>query len=409
MASTTQQHDQEPAALSKLDEYRGSNHWEGLHPSIEEPRTWDEGFRSFLLKYGMVNHMVYDVFQKGKHGVKDATGLRARSRFGENLEDFNALGLEFSYVNMAGEQKQEYDFSNEYEVLANLVCSPSAFAVKEDNWFGFIAISRADHGGKEMVVVFRGTETVKEWARNAKVKMVPLEGAKQLSTLELGWARWNLMCHEGFQQLYIGKPKHFESPRTVIHEQIKKWVEKGRVDKVTVVGHSLGAAMCQLCAIDLAYSKVGGDIPILALAWGAPKVGNKTLATWVTEQPNLRILRISVAVDTVIRLPPDWVGFFLSGGYKATGTELILSNMQMQKQGLLQLDVGNSPHHCLEQYLHVIEPSRDVALLNKTCNVLPEEYCLEHNIAPAWHSQTWPRTVPGNKEPTDATRAVVPS
>lgn len=58
--------------------------------------------------------------------------------------------------------------------------------------------------------------------------------------------------------------------------------------------------MCQLCAIDLAYFKVGGDIPILALAWGAPKVGNKTLATWVTEQPNLRILRISVAVDTVI-------------------------------------------------------------------------------------------------------------
>lgn len=33
--------------------------------------------------------------------------------------------------------------------------------------------------------------------------------------------------------------------------------------------------------------------------------------------------------------------------------------------------VGNSPHHCLEQYLHVIEPSRDVALLNKVNDGAP--------------------------------------
>lgn len=41
-----------------------------------------------------------------------------------------------------------------------------------------------------MVIVFRGTETVKEWARNANVKMVLLEGAEKLSGFELGWARW---------------------------------------------------------------------------------------------------------------------------------------------------------------------------------------------------------------------------
>lgn len=38
------------AAASKLDEYRGSNHWKGLIPAAQEPRVWDEGFRSFLLK-----------------------------------------------------------------------------------------------------------------------------------------------------------------------------------------------------------------------------------------------------------------------------------------------------------------------------------------------------------------------
>lgn len=37
-------------APTKLEEYRGAKHWEGLHPGVEEPREWDEGFRCFLLK-----------------------------------------------------------------------------------------------------------------------------------------------------------------------------------------------------------------------------------------------------------------------------------------------------------------------------------------------------------------------
>ncbi|CAN0194812.1 unnamed protein product, partial [Scytosiphon promiscuus] len=106
--------------ISKLEEYRGAKRWEGLHPAVEEPREWDEGFRDFLLKYGMVNHMVYDVFQKGKHGHKDSMGLRATSRFGENFEEFNSRGLEFSYVDMDGDQKQEYDFSNDYEIASTI-------------------------------------------------------------------------------------------------------------------------------------------------------------------------------------------------------------------------------------------------------------------------------------------------
>lgn len=33
-----------------------------------------------------------------------------------------------SYVNMAGEQKQEYDFSNEYEVVSNEKTQPTHIA-----------------------------------------------------------------------------------------------------------------------------------------------------------------------------------------------------------------------------------------------------------------------------------------
>lgn len=57
--------------------------------------------------------------------------------------------------------------------------------------------------------------------------------------------------------------------------------------------------MAQLCAIDIAHSKVLGDVPILGLGWAAPKIGNSALSRWVEKQDNLRILRIKVPADLV--------------------------------------------------------------------------------------------------------------
>lgn len=68
-------------------------------------------------------------------------------------------------------------------------------------------------------------------------------------------------------------------------------------------------AMSQLCAIDIAHSKVLGDVPILGIGWAAPKVGNSALAGWVRERENLRILRIKVPIDSVANsefMPSLW-------------------------------------------------------------------------------------------------------
>lgn len=47
----------------------------------------------------MFNHMVYDVFIKNEDDFQDEeTKLRGMSRFGDNLDEFNAKGLEFRYV-----------------------------------------------------------------------------------------------------------------------------------------------------------------------------------------------------------------------------------------------------------------------------------------------------------------------
>ncbi|CAM9969303.1 unnamed protein product [Hapterophycus canaliculatus] len=123
--------------------------------------------------------------------------------------------------------------------------------------------------------------------------------------------------------------------------------------------------MAQVCAIDIAHSKVLGDVPILGLGWAAPKVGNRALSSWVEEQENLRILRVRVPIDSVANLPPDWLWSILSGGYRHVGTEISLSNTHLHKKGVVKSDDGNSPNHNLQMYLHNIDPSRDVALMNK--------------------------------------------
>ncbi|CAN0259683.1 unnamed protein product [Ectocarpus sp. 4 AP-2014] len=200
------------------------------------------------------------------------------------------------------------------------------------------------------------------------------------------------MCHEGFQRLYIKKPANFMSPRETIRDHIKILAEAGRVEKITVVGHSLGAALCQHCAIDLAHSKVAGDIPILAIGWAAPRVGNVALAEWVDKQPNLRILRIRNPIDRITNIPPDNRWNVISGGYRPMGTEINLLNTHLKEKGIVS-EKGNNANHNLEMYLHNIDPTRDVALMNKVGNIIPAEYCIEHNISRSWHTQTWPRTM----------------
>lgn len=49
-----------------------------------------------------------------------------------------------------------------------------------------------------------------------------------------------LMCHSGFQQLYEQESREgLESPKQTVNRMVE--THKGTIEKVTVVGHSLGA------------------------------------------------------------------------------------------------------------------------------------------------------------------------
>ncbi|CAN0422761.1 unnamed protein product [Ascophyllum nodosum] len=338
----------------------------------------------------MISHITYDVWIKGEGDEKDEQGLTGTSRYGKDFDAFTKKGLEFSYKNKKNEMKTEYDFTNDYHVVSDLFCSPRSFGIAEDNWFGFAMLS---NDLKEMVIAFRGTLTTKEWIEDFTASMMHVDGEPE----EKGFARYfnrqDLMCHAGFQQLYTqNSVKGLPSPKDTIHRLVEE--HKGTLDKVTIVGHSLGAGLAQLCGVDLVHSKLLGDIPITVIAWAAPKIGNPYLAKWVDDQhPKLRILRISVTTDIVTKVPPDWLWSLLQGGYKHVGTELRLSIKHLIDEKLVRDENDFSIAHSLQQYLFNIDPSRDVALMNKFDDVVNHEYSKKHNISPFWHSQTWPRTI----------------
>lgn len=97
--------------------------------------------------------------------------------------------------------------------------------------------------------------------------------------------------------------------------------------------------MAQICAVDLAHSKVAGKVPILGLSWASPKIGNPRLADWVDEMhPLLRVLRIRGSNDQVTTFPPNWLWWVFNGGYKHLGTEMLLSNEYLIAQGLVKDD-----------------------------------------------------------------------
>jgi len=74
-----------------------------------------------------------------------------------------------------------------------------------------------------------------------------------------------------------------------------------------VVGHSLGAAVSTLAAMDLVRS-VSKDVTVYN--FGSPRVGNPTFAAWaITQLPQRMQFRVTHAADPVPHVPPLVFGF----------------------------------------------------------------------------------------------------
>lgn len=136
-----------------------------------------------------------------------------------------------------------------------------------------------------LLISFRGTQQDKDWITdfNGFHEVVPY-----------GNYHSDVRVHRGF----IGA---YRSVRDVIHAYINKNPD---IKNIRIAGHSLGAALATLCAVDMQYNFPDKDISCYPS--GGPKVGNKAFV----RSYNKRVpdtYRTYMRTDIVPTLPPAWL------------------------------------------------------------------------------------------------------
>jgi hypothetical protein len=168
-------------------------------------------------------------------------------------------------------------------------------------------------------------------------------------------------------------------------------VHKEEVTSITVTGHSLGASLATLNAIDMVANHINVPLgttsmqppcPVTAILFASPRVGNLDFKRAFTSFPELRALGVINENDKVPTLPPKNVGYVDAA------------------TAMLPIDTTRSPYlrpgstwmyHNLECYLHGVAGDhgasrdfklvvdRDLGLVNKGTNALKEGYPVQEN------------------------------
>jgi triacylglycerol lipase len=136
-------------------------------------------------------------------------------------------------------------------------------------------------------ISFRGTDSSRDW-------LTSLSFWKK--TIPYGNALSPIRVHSGFINAY-------KTPQ--IRNSIHEWVSDD-VYRVRLCGHSYGAALAVLCAVDIEYNFPDREVEVIT--FGCPRVGN---AAFVRSYDNrvFNTVRVENGDDIVTRLPPRILGY----------------------------------------------------------------------------------------------------
>ena len=144
---------------------------------------------------------------------------------------------------------------------------------------------------KETNITFRGTSSIRDWLTDLRFwkKKIPYNEVSP-----------NIKVHSGFIDAYKSK-----NVRLKIHEIVKE-----NVCKIKVSGHSYGAGLAVLCAIDLEYNFPNRDYEVYL--FGCPRVGNKAFKDSYDKRI-FKTFRVYNGNDIVTKIP------FALFGYRHVG------------------------------------------------------------------------------------------
>ncbi|KAH7577060.1 hypothetical protein ACOSP7_002193 [Xanthoceras sorbifolium] len=366
-------------------ELLGSGDWSGLLDPL------DLSLRQLILRCGDFCQVTYDSF--------------------DNEPNSKYCGS-CRYGKAALFQRVMLESASDYQVVSYLygtarVGLPEAFLLhsqsreswdRESNWIGYIAVTSDEKskslGRREIYVAWRGTTRNYEWINVLGAKMESLEPLLKESVNGTPKSNGSSSSSDrdddenvphamqGWVTIYTSddpkSPFTKLSARTQLQTKIKELIrERYRDEKlsITLTGHSLGASLSVLSGFDLVENGVT-DIPVSAIVFGCPQVGNKALKERIESYPNLKILHVRNTIDLI----PHYPGKLL--GYAYIGTELVIDT---RKSTSLKESKNPSDWHNLQAMLHIVagwngekgelemKVKRSVALVNKSCDFLKNE------------------------------------
>lgn len=143
-------------------------------------------------------------------------------------------------------------------------------------------------------ITFRGTDSPKDWNTDFafRQKVIPYDNTQS-----------KIKVHTGFLNAYKMRGVRDEILKSITCD----------THYVKISGHSLGAALAVLCAVDIQYNYPDRDIE--TILFGCPRVGNRAFMLSYNKRVN-NTVRVENGNDIVTKLP------FVFMGYRHVGAKL---------------------------------------------------------------------------------------
>ncbi|XP_071721180.1 phospholipase A1-IIgamma-like isoform X2 [Rutidosis leptorrhynchoides] len=351
----------------------GEEHWSSLLDPL------DIDLRRYIIHYGEMAQATRDAFNKEKASKYAGSSLYKKNHLLSKVEIEQGNPFKYNVT------KYFYGTSS-IPLPSFLVKSLSREAwSKESNWIGYVAVATDEGkvalGRRDIVIAWRGTVETTEWINDLKFDLV--------SANEIFKDNNDVKIQHGWYSIYTSddprSPFNKSSARDQVLEEVKRLVElyKNEDISLTVVGHSMGAALATLNAIDIVYngynkpeSTPKNICPVTAFVFASPRVGDSDFAKLFKSHNDIRVLRIHNANDVVPHYP-------IMIGYEHVGEELAIDT---SKSPYLRSPGDIQRWHDMETYLHGVAGTqgsdgefklvvkRDIALVNKYTDGLKDEY-----------------------------------
>ncbi|KAI5066561.1 hypothetical protein GOP47_0019185 [Adiantum capillus-veneris] len=374
----------------KWRELQGSNHWEGLLDPL------DLDLRRTILFYGDFNQAVYDSFETDEHSKYTGACRFSKEDFFEGVRLVNGREIQYDVVRYLYATSVSVDV---HGLVFMRSYSREAWS-KESNWIGYVAVSNDEAtkflGRRDIVIVWRGTMRPFEWLNDfdfRQADITPLQPASSSTktkkdddddsdggdepSVEKGWL--TIYTSSSDRSAFTTS-----SARDQILNEVRTLLKKydNEVVSITILGHSLGAALAVVNAFDIAINKINvregkETCLVTALVFGCPSVGDEAFVKKCEELDGLRVLRVRNKIDLITKYP----GWLM--GYRDVGKQLLFSSLDSP-----YLKKSNAPGdwHNLEVHLHMVAGTqgvgndfkftinRNVALINKSSEALRDDF-----------------------------------